>query len=204
MDIPGPVGQLETQLDDARSPQEVTAILCHPHPQYGGNMYDGVLHTCTETLLEQGINCIRFNYRGVGASDGTYDNGLGESEDLLAISDWVNLQRTTHKQWWLGYSFGAAVVWRALQAARKVSPAKSVLIAPPTSMLKLSDSTSVTEVTAITGDQDDFVDLEQLDAMQGIAITQINGGNHFFSGHHAQLSQAVAAICGTRGDLSED
>ena len=94
-------------------------------------MHDAVLQTCTERLLEQGINCVRFNCRGVGASNGAYDKGFGESEDLLAIADWVSLHRLTHQQFWLGYSFGAAVVWRALQALRNAPPRKGNFTGTP-------------------------------------------------------------------------
>lgn len=200
MEIQGPVGALEIQQNDAPQPEPVTAILCHPHPQYGGNMHDAVLQTCTERLLEQGINCVRFNCRGVGASNGAYDKGFGESEDLLAIADWVSLHRLTHQQFWLGYSFGAAVVWRALQALRNAPPAKAILLAPPTGMLEFNHQPASTQVTAIAGDQDNFVDLERLKSMHGITVTELTGSDHFFSGQHIHLSHALSAVCGNAGD----
>ena len=68
--IEGPVGNLEARWTEAKSSIEVTALLCHPHPQYGGSMQDAVLETSANVLLDHGISCVRFNFRGVGASRG--------------------------------------------------------------------------------------------------------------------------------------
>ena len=70
MDIQGPVGALQAQFDSATDPQGMVAVLCHPHPQYGGSMHDAVLQTAADVFLANGIDCLRFNFRGVGASDG--------------------------------------------------------------------------------------------------------------------------------------
>lgn len=193
MDIPGPAGQLQAQHDSASHSQAVTAVLCHPHPQYGGSMVDGVLQTAAEVLLSRGVDCVRFNFRGVGGSAGVYDNGVGEAADLIAVADWVGENYPSNSQWWLGYSFGAAVVWRALQTR---SPARAVLIAPPVSMLDFSGSHGDTPIDAIAGDQDDFVDTAKLNTLPGVSAHILTGADHFFTGHHAQLADTLAAVIG--------
>lgn len=196
MDIPGPAGALQAQHDNAANPQNITAVLCHPHPQYGGSMYDGVLQTAADVLLAQGVNCVRFNFRGVGGSAGSYDNGVGEAADLLAVADWVGQTYADHSQWWLGYSFGAAVVWQGLQTQQ---PARAVLIAPPVGMMDFSGEPTGIAVDAIAGDGDNFVDTAKLSALPGVAAHIIPGADHFFTGHHAQLSETLDSVISTSG-----
>ena len=194
MDIQGPAGILEAQFDTAADAQGTVAVLCHPHPQYGGSMYDGVLQTAAEVLLESGVDCLRFNFRGVGGSAGSFDNGVGEAEDLLAVADWVSDAYEGCPQWWLGYSFGAAMVWRALQSAPSIQPGRAILIAPPVGMLDFSGAPPNLSIDAVAGDRDDFVDSAKLQALDGVAANIIPGADHFFSGYHAQLAQALRTI----------
>ena len=191
MEIPGPAGPLQAQHDSASNPAGITAVLCHPHPQYGGSMYDGVLQTAAEVLLANGVDCLRFNFRGVGGSAGHYDNGEGEAADLLAVADWVRANYPDHLQWWLGYSFGAAMVWRALQTQQ---PVRAVLIAPPVGMLDFSGTEVDVPIDAIAGDRDDFVDTSKLNTLPGVTAHIIPGADHFFAGQHAQLAATLASV----------
>ncbi len=193
MDIPGPAGPLQAQHDSAPTSRNATAVLCHPHPQYGGSMYDGVLDTAAQVLLAHGVDCVRFNFRGVGGSAGSYDNGNGEAEDVLAVADWVSQEYPQHQQWWLGYSFGAAMVWRALQSKQ---PARAILIAPPVGMLDFSGTPGDLQINAIAGDQDDFVDTAKLAALTGVNSHVLPGADHFFAGQHTQLAGAINAVLG--------
>ena len=191
MQIKGPAGALQAQIDSVENGQDVTAILCHPHPQYGGSMHDAVLQTATDVLLQQGIRCVRFNFRGVGTSEGKFDGGTGEVDDLLAVTNWVTDNYPDQMIWWLGYSFGAAMVWQAL---KQYTPDRCIMIAPPVSMMKFSDIQSPPRVDAIAGDQDDFVDVNVLENWQTVNTLVIPGADHFFSAHHNQLSQALAGL----------
>lgn len=191
MEIQGPAGSLQVQFDAAPATADKVALLCHPHPQYGGSMHDAVLQTAADVLLANGVSCLRFNFRGVGASEGRYDNGEGEAEDLLAAAAWAQAQYPSATQWWLGYSFGAAMVWRALASAQ---PARAILIAPPVGMMDFSGTHQGLAIDAIAGDRDDFVDISQLNALDGVSGHIIEGADHFFSGHHGQLSEAISAI----------
>jgi alpha/beta superfamily hydrolase len=92
--IDGPAGAIEGMIErppDARD--DVVAVCCHPHPLYGGAMQNKVVHTLARSCQDQGITSVRFNFRGVGASEGTYDDGAGESDDAGAVADWANERR---------------------------------------------------------------------------------------------------------------
>ena len=87
--LPGPVGQLEALLEAPKGELRANAaVICHPHPQFQGTMLNKVVHTLSRSMNDLGIPVVRFNFRGVGASDGEYANGHGEVEDTLAVAQW--------------------------------------------------------------------------------------------------------------------
>ncbi len=192
MFINGPAGPLEAALDCAPNEKTVTAVLCHPHPQYGGSMHDAVLQSAAEVLLANGVNCLRFNFRGVGDSAGSFDHGNGETDDLLAVINWQREEYPRDKLWLCGYSFGANVVWRALSTA---NPQRAVLIAPPVGMMEFGPAPDAVEhLDAIAGDRDDFVDKDKFNDWAGINSHVIAGADHFFSAGHEDLKETLAAI----------
>ena len=87
--IPGPAGDLEAVLSCPAVANEQVTIICHPHPMHGGTLQNKVVHTIAKALHESGMHTVRFNFRGVGASEGQYDDAVGEVDDLLAVVDWV-------------------------------------------------------------------------------------------------------------------
>jgi len=189
MIIRGPAGELEAQLDVAKNEKAITAALCHPHPQYGGSMHDAVLQTVATALLSRGVNCLRFNFRGVGGSDGRFDNGVGEAEDLRSVCEWIALEYPRDKLWLAGYSFGASIVWQTLA---DVNPARVLLVAPPVGRMDFSrPAPDGIEIHAVAGDRDDFVDLNQFETWTGVTTTVIAGADHFFASHQAELAEAV-------------
>ena len=189
--IPGPVGHLQAQLDSASQPGAELALLCHPHPLYGGSMHDAVLSTLSDVLLARGVDCLRFNFRGVGASEGQFDQGLGEVQDLLAVDAWARAQHPESKIWWLGYSFGAAMVWQGLAHA---NAERAVLVAPPVGRMDFSGGRGTIRVDVIAGDQDEFIDQTQLRAWDTITLHAVGGADHFFSGAHTQLSETLGSL----------
>ncbi len=191
--IDGPSGALEAQFTAAQATSlKGVAVLCHPHPQYGGSMHDAVLGCCEDILLQQGISCLRFNFRGVGASAGTFDNGQGEVDDVLAAVAWARQESQDQPLWLVGYSFGAAMVWQTLQRA---APARTILIAPPVGVMSFADpGDSTGEVFALAGDQDQFVDAQQFASWHGVDSRLIAGADHFFSGTFAELQQHLATV----------
>ncbi|MGH8232169.1 MAG: alpha/beta hydrolase [Steroidobacteraceae bacterium] len=126
--IDGPAGPLEALLEQP----EVTAgagfaVICHPHPLHGGSMHNKVVYTLARACQERGLSTLRFNYRGVGASAGRYDNGRGETDDALAVvasarTRWPGAALTL-----AGFSFGAMV---SLGAAASAAPARLISVAP--------------------------------------------------------------------------
>ncbi|MDP6376219.1 MAG: CocE/NonD family hydrolase [Pseudomonadales bacterium] len=200
--IEGPAGRLETQLDQPSGRSHICAVLCHPHPQYGGSMHDMVLGVLAGVLLEACVTTLRFNYRGVGASDGHYDGGVGEVDDLLSVVEWL---RTNHRdkfdQVWLGgYSFGAGVAWQALEhlSALDASPDRVLLISPPLAVTRFRHQDLDCPVDAFAGDRDEFVDQMQLANWDGVRGHVIAGTDHFFMGAYEDLSAHIRDTLATR------
>jgi len=192
--IKGPTGEIEAQWDrvaDAKG----NAILCHPHPQFGGSMDDGVVNLASSALGQHGFNCLRFNFRGVGQSTGEFDQGMGEVDDLMAVILWLATELPGQKLWLMGYSFGANIVWRSLTQLSTEQVAGVLLVAPPVGRMVFPQHTTLPcQVFALAGDQDDFVDQQSFGAWPGINTTVIAGADHFFTGTSANLTAAVKNI----------
>jgi alpha/beta superfamily hydrolase len=118
--ITGPGGALEAitacPVESARVP--ATAVILHPHPLHGGTMHNKVVTTLARGFTELGVANLRFNFRGVGASEGEYARGEGETEDALAAIQWVRGQRPDDAIWLAGFSFGAYIALRVAAEAR--------------------------------------------------------------------------------------
>jgi hypothetical protein len=129
--LPGPAGALEVavdQPDEDVAAVPVVAIVCHPLPTEGGTMHNKVVTMAARGLRELGVTTVRFNFRGTGASAGSFDHGQGELDDLRAVAAWVRAQRPGDALWLAGFSFGAYV---SLRAAAELQPALLLSIAPP-------------------------------------------------------------------------
>jgi uncharacterized protein len=132
------------------------AIICHPHPLQGGTMFNKVVTTLDRALGELGLATVRFNFRGVGRSEGVHDEGRGETEDLVAIADWVRREKSGAALWLAGFSFGSYV---ALRAAARVAPQQMILIAPPVGRWDFSGiAWPACPVLIVQGGDDDVVD----------------------------------------------
>ncbi len=199
LSISGPTGALEATLRTPLVAGGELAILCHPHPLYGGSMHDAVLDLVGQTLGELNINCLKFNFRGVGASEGDFDGGRGETEDLLAVVDWAGEQKV-QSLWLGGYSFGAHVVCRALPQAPDSS--RVLLVAPPTAAMDVPEPPASLTVDVFAGDRDDFVDLDQLADWHDARLHIIAGADHFFGGSANRLRETVAQALSRRGTRS--
>ena len=193
--IPGPCGPIEAlRADPQREAQPGFAVVCHPHPLHGGTMHNKVVYTVARVFEELGLPTLRFNYRGVGASAGHYDNGRGELEDAMAViahgSDlWPGATVSL-----AGFSFGAMV---ALQAAARVPAARLVSVAPPVSR---PEFTGVPRPGCpwliVQGDADEIVDHRQVSAYAARftpppELRVLAGVDHFFHGRLHELHDAV-------------
>lgn len=194
--IDGPAGKLEVILGEPRSIPKGLAIIAHPHPLHGGTMDNKVIHTLFTTLLELEFVVAKFNFRGVGKSEGVHDHGRGETEDAITITQMLRHQFNDHTAdlplLLAGFSFGGAI---QLHAAKRLNPEYLILIAP--SVVNL-DAPSVPETAQyaliIQGDRDDIVLPDRLLAWatpQSQPITFIPGAEHFFHGKLAILKQVI-------------
>lgn len=199
MMIPSPAGLLEAHLEHSAGSTRAI-VLCHPHPQYGGSMHDAVVDTVDTVARRLGFATLRFNFRGVGASTGRFDNGIGEVEDLLAAVAWLRERTAPLPMWLAGYSFGSNVVWRSMERAGELGGV--LLIAPPVALMDFSTRpTTPAALTVIAGDRDDYVDAADLSRWAQLAapaaiVESVGGADHFFSGTHAQLALAVERSLG--------
>lgn len=126
--IKGPVGQLELIVGEPIGvARKAWGIICHPHPLYGGTMHNKVVTTLAKTFQNLGLYTVRFNFRGVGESEGHYDSGEGELDDLLAVIKWIREDHPHDDIWLAGFSFGAYI---AAKAATRANPKKLVTVAP--------------------------------------------------------------------------
>ncbi len=158
--LPGPAGQLEciSDVPEEAAAVPVTAVLCHPHSQHGGTMHNKVVTIMERSLREMGVATVRFNFRGVGASDGEYDDGFGETDDLLTVVDWVRRVRPDDTLWLGGFSFGSYV---ALRAAQRLTLGQLILIAPPVEGYEFSQlEAPQCPWLVIQGDEDEVVSPE--------------------------------------------
>lgn len=154
----GPAGILEALVDlpapkDARP---AVAVICHPHPGHGGSMHNKVVTIIERALRELGVATVRFNFRGVGESQGSFDEGRGETLDLLAVAEWVQRVRPEAELWLAGFSFGAYV---ALLGARHLPVRQMVSIAPPAGRWDFSAVLApACPWLVVQGEDDDVVD----------------------------------------------
>ncbi len=182
---------LEAKIDCAASNEpHGSAVICHPHPLYGGTMQNKVVHTLAKSFAANNQTAVRFNFRGVGVSEGSYDEGNGESDDVIAVADWVTGQQQDLPVILAGFSFGSYV---ALQAAAKIQPAALITVAPPVRMFDFDNLQSVScPWLLIQGDEDEVVDIDSV--INWVAtmkvkpeVSIIQGSSHFFHGKLIEL-----------------
>ena len=153
-------------------------------------MQNKVVHTLAKSLAANNRTAVRFNFRGVGASAGEYDEGAGETDDTLAVLDWLESHQSGLPMILAGFSFGSFV---ALQAAAQVEPAALITVAPPVRMFDFENLSSIAcPWLLIQGDEDDVVDADSVVKwVRSIENTPqleiIHGGSHFFHGKLLEL-----------------
>ena len=190
LSINGPAGTIEAMLDRVVPEGGSIAILCHPHPLYGGSMHDSVLDAAVSVLLNKGVSVLRFNFRGVGGSEGTHDKGEGEADDLVVVVKWALEFCPSESIILAGYSFGANVAWRAAHTLPKL--VRLILIAPPVGMMPFTSPAPACPVHVVHGDADEYIDPAALAAWTGVTRHQVDGANHFFMGEWQGLTAALA------------
>jgi len=194
--IAGPAGAIECAVDVPATPARALAVVCHPHPQHGGTMDNKVVQTLARAFLQLGFEAVRFNFRGVGASQGAWAHGEGEVDDARAVVD--AFSRPGLPLMLAGFSFGGTVASRVAAdlaaAAPPVTCERLVLVAPAVSRFATPNVPAGSLV--IHGEADDVVPLASvLDwaRPQGQPLTVIPGAGHFFHGQLSLLKSLVVA-----------
>ncbi len=174
------------------------AVVCHPHPQYGGDMDNAVVCAIVSALHQAGYATLRFNFRGVGASTGVYGGGAGEIEDARNAARYVRERSGGARITLAGYSFGALVGLQAGMSMEEVD--RLIAIAPPLAFADLAFlSQCEKDKLFIVGDRDQFCSLAKLrEALARIAgpktLRIVAGADHFFAGHERGVADAVGAF----------
>lgn len=191
--IDGPAGALEVALQlPGGAPPKALALVCHPHPVHGGTMDNKVIQTLARTFVALGHRAVRFNFRGVGASQGQWNEGVGEVDDALAV---IAAQRAgaALPLALAGFSFGGYVAAQAAARLAGTAPVQRlVLIGPATATFPMPAVAPDTLV--IHGEADDVVPLQAtLDwaRPQGLPVVVLPGVGHFFHGQLTRLRDLV-------------
>ncbi len=176
------------------------AIICHPHPLFGGNMHNSVVRAVRNAFIDEGFACLRFNFRGTGASWGSHGNGVDEVEDVLAAVDFLEVKSEVDEKRLVlaGYSFGCWVGLRA--AVRDSRPGRLIGISPPVDEYDFSFLKQETRPKLlITGDRDFVCSKEKFQKLldeipepkRGIIIP---GADHFHVGNESVIVNATKAF----------
>lgn len=190
--LTGPAGTLEILAEGFDAPFTAIAIICHPHPLHGGTMLNKVVHYLARSCRELGLASLRFNYRGVGKSEGSYGEGIGESEDLLAIIDWMTQRYPGTPLWLAGFSFGCYV---ALRAASQRHIEQLITIAPAVNRLDFNDLPIPNcPWLLVHGEEDEVVPFaDVVKWVNGLSnppeTVYLDGVGHFFHGQLPRLQQ---------------
>jgi len=186
----GPEGRLEGRYHHSKRPNAPVALVLHPHPLHGGTMNNKVTYALYQTFVKRGFSVLRFNFRGVGRSQGQFDNGLGELSDAASALDWMQTHNPNATTCWIGgFSFGA---WISMQLMmRRPEIGGFISISPPA---EDSDFSFLAPCPAsgliVHGEKDEIVPKEAVDKLaaklssqKNIVITYetVPGTDHFFS-----------------------
>lgn len=201
--IPGPCGQLQAvihQGDEAGyfAARDLIVVICHPHPVHGGTMDNKVVTTLMRTYRDLGVHALRFNFRGVGNSEGSFDNAIGEVDDLLAVIAWVKQSLPQASLLLAGFSFGSSI---AAQASHQVNVLQHLtLVAPPVERYPYDrDGQFPCVLAVIQGDKDERVIADGVykwvAALDSPAeLLRYPEAGHFFHGYLTQMKQDLTEL----------
>lgn len=196
----GPEGRLEGRYHHSDQANAPLALILHPHPQYGGAMNNKVVYNMFTTFKNRGFSVLRFNFRGVGRSQGDYDHGIGELSDAASALDWMQTHNPNAPAVWIGgFSFGAWISMQLLM--RRPEIAGFISIAPPANMYDFaflapcpSSGIIIHGTKDLLVPQRDVLKLvEKLQAQKGITVhhDEITDADHFFENFQEDLMKSV-------------
>ena len=209
--IPGPAGRIQAMYKRGGGGAAPIAIMLHPHPVYGGTMNNKVVYSMYHTFADAGFNVLRFNFRGVGDSQGEYDKGEGELEDATTALEWLQANNPSACACWVaGFSFGAWIGMQLLMRRPEVT--SFVSIAPPANMYDFFFlAPCPTSGLMVHGTADQLVPLEETEQLierlhmqKGLYIQLdiIEQANHYFQGHLDELDASVRSYLARHANYS--
>jgi alpha/beta superfamily hydrolase len=194
--IPGPQGQIETSITVPDGKVLGIAIVCHPHSLMSGSMHNKVVHTLARTYRDLSLIAVRFNFRGVGASAGEFAHGIGETEDLYAVANWIRQKLPNKPLFLAGFSFGSFVAYRA---CNQLQCRHLILIGPPVPRFDYN-SVPLPQCPwlVVQGEKDEVVEPEAVFAwIENLAIPpqvlRFAQATHFFHGQLVALKEQLTA-----------
>jgi len=192
--IAGPAGDIQVLETVPETAPQALAIICHPHPLHGGTLDNKIVHQLAKSFVALGAASVRFNFRGVGRSEGAYDQGRGERDDLLAVVEWARQRWPGLPLWLAGFSFGGYI---ALEVAQRLHPDWLVTVAPAVNYFP-DQPVALKGIRwlLIHGDADDIVPWPELASWidhQGLSpdTAHVEGAGHFFHGQLNRLRDIV-------------
>jgi uncharacterized protein len=194
----GPDGRIEAIIKEPAAPVTRAAIVCHPHPLFGGTMHNKVVFRIARAFQDGGFAVLRFNFRGAGRSEGEHDNGLGEQDDLRAAIAFIEQRYPGVELWLAGFSFGSAMMLRAAACDDRIR----ALVATGVPVSKY-DFTGIAQCHKpklfVQGSLDQFGSPEDLEGLFAVLdepkqLKIIQGADHFFEGHLPELAAAVSSF----------
>ena len=196
----GPEGRLEGRDHHSKTPGAPIALVLHPHPQFGGTMNNKVVYAMYQSFVKRGFSTLRFNFRGVGRSQSTFDNGQGEMSDAASALDWMQAHNPNAQACWIGgFSFGA---WISMQLMMRRPEINGFLtISPPASQHDFSFLAPCPASGLIVhGDKDEIVAVDSVDKLAAKLQSQKNitvdyeivkGCDHFYGDHMDKLNKII-------------
>ncbi len=196
----GHAGRLEGRYHQSSRPGAPIALILHPHPQYGGTMSNKVVYTLYSCFKDLGFSVLRFNFRGVGRSQGEFEDGVGELSDATVALDWLQSMNPEARQCWVaGYTFGA---WVALQLLmRRPDINNFIAISPPANEKDFSFlAPCPTSGLIVQGGQDDIVVpqtvsalAKRLNAQRSVSVDYacVEDADHMYNSHLVDLYKIV-------------
>lgn len=194
--IKGPAGQIESLIYSADNPHTV-AIICHPHPLHEGTMQNKIVFTICRAFQQKGISTVRFNFRGVGESEGEYGDSMGEVDDLMAVNEFVDTQFPEASRYLAGFSFGAYI---AAMGATQIPCLQLFSVAPAVTNQPYETLSTITcPWVVLQGEKDEVIPPQAVydwfekanNHHSNMELIKIPDATHFFHGHLITLREII-------------
>ena len=198
--IPGPAGRLEAKYFKSKKSTSPVALVLQPHPQYGGTMNNKVVVDAFHAFMNNGFSVCRINFRGVGKSDGVFDNGQGELSDAAAALDWIERQNLDYSQCWVsGFSFGSLICMQLIMRRPEVN--NFIAVSPQPNVYDFSFlAPCPTSGQVVYSENDELVTKESINELDNriksqkgveVIFSKIKNSNHFFKDKEKELSLEI-------------